>query len=144
MRNEKFISISLILFLYVLHLNNSVYAFVPAARFGHTAALINNNIYFQGGAAAKENILSDLFYLDVSKSFDITDISLMPWTDLSFIKGSSFRLIGTSCGIKNSSIFFIGGATNIFVSKFDTLTQQWSVPNISGVVSTDRTGIQCV
>ncbi len=142
MDNMRIISISFILFLHI----NSIYAFIPIARYGHTAVLADKKVYFQGGYVGNGPLLSDFFYLDISKPFNTNDISSMPWTDLSFIGNPSYRAIGASCvdGIRNDSIFFIGGDTNNFVSKFDISKQQWSNPIVLGNVTTDRTGIQCV
>nr|CAG8502770.1 12688_t:CDS:2 [Entrophospora candida] len=127
-------------FLYVFQPNNSIYAYVPSARHGHTAVLVDNKIYFQGGSGATTPVIDNFFYLDVSNTFDI---KLLPWTDLSY-KVSSARITGASCvnEIKNDSIFFIGGGGP--VQKFDLATQSWSNPLISGNEPLNITGINCV
>ncbi|CAJ0844254.1 8612_t:CDS:2, partial [Entrophospora sp. SA101] len=107
---------------------------------GHTAVLVDNKIYFQGGSGPTTPVIDNFFYLDVSKTFDI---KLLPWTDLSY-KVSSARITGASCvnEIKNDSIFFIGGRGP--VQKFDLATQSWSNPLISGNEPLNITGINCV
>ncbi|CAG8588549.1 15706_t:CDS:2 [Cetraspora pellucida] len=77
-----------------------------------------------------------LFYLDVSIPFTIYDESLMPWADLSSIVGAINRT-SSSAYIDKTSIFFIGGYYSVnspSINKFDTATQQWSTPSISGSI----------
>ncbi|CAG8597181.1 1982_t:CDS:2, partial [Cetraspora pellucida] len=140
----KFTLKLIILITYILYSNHKIAAYIPNSRFGHTANLINNKIYFQGGTDGYTDF-SDFFYLDILKPFDVYNTSSMPWTDISSLTRSN-RSIGASCNVKNQSIFFIGGNTlvNNLVEKFDTLTQQWTIPNIIGNVSMSLNGVQCV
>ncbi|CAG8661985.1 19967_t:CDS:2 [Cetraspora pellucida] len=140
----KFTLKLIILLIYILYSSHKIAAYIPNARFGHTADLINNKIYFQGGTDGYA-YFSDFFYLDISKPFDLYNTSSMPWTDISFLT-SSQRSTGASCNVKNQSIFFIGGNTlvNNLVEKYDILTQQWTIPNIIGNVSMSLNGVQCI
>ncbi|CAJ0764896.1 10869_t:CDS:2, partial [Entrophospora sp. SA101] len=128
----------------VFQLDTGIYAFTPVARYGHTAALVDNKIYFQGGKSMSHDI-ENFFYLNVSTAFNLNYI---PWTSLSSVNYGSPRTIGASCvnEAKNDSIFYIGGITSESsrIEKFDIFTQTWSRPIISGNVPTELLGIQCV
>ncbi|CAG8782894.1 27512_t:CDS:2, partial [Gigaspora margarita] len=114
-----------------------VNSFVPERRAEHNAILVNKKLYFYGGwvtGGINRFPNNTLFYLDVSIPFTISD---MPWTDLSSIIGVINRTGASACidKIFNTSIFFIGGNyenTSAPINKFDTTTQQWSTPVISG------------
>ncbi|CAG8752943.1 13290_t:CDS:1, partial [Cetraspora pellucida] len=107
---------------------NGVYAYLPAARYGHNAVLVKDRLYFYGGTS--ESPYSFL-YLDVSKSFDLNNTSSMHWTDLSFVTSTS-RSNGASVVNNNSIYFFSGNLLLSRVDKFDTLKEQWITFNFSG------------
>ncbi|CAG8839077.1 23233_t:CDS:2, partial [Gigaspora margarita] len=101
----------------------------------HNAVLVDKKLYFHGGWAAGEGYApSQLFYLDVSKSFTILDISLMPWTNLSSISGVTCKTGATACA-DETTIYYIGGwHCGGLVSKFNTISLQWSEPTTSGSI----------
>ncbi|CAG8574571.1 14481_t:CDS:2, partial [Acaulospora morrowiae] len=118
-------------------------------RAGHTAVLIDNKIYFHGGVSDSGYIYSDLFYLDVSNPFNVSDISSMPWSDPTSIPAFTARSYGAACAgsITSKSIFFIGGtlSSGHFVDEFNTTTLRWNFPLVSGEsVPQNRSQIQCV
>ncbi|KAF0380804.1 galactose oxidase [Gigaspora margarita] len=44
---------------------------IPNARFEHASALINAKLYFFGGATDATNSSNEVFYIDLSSTFDI-------------------------------------------------------------------------
>ncbi|CAG8587183.1 7063_t:CDS:2 [Gigaspora margarita] len=151
------ILIRIFLCVYIFNLYNYIRAFTPQLRGDHTAVLLNDKIYFNGGnfSLGPQNTsvyASDqLFYLDVSKSFSIDDISLMPWTDLSSVANLANRSQSAACldGISNTSIYFIAGqigAGGSFLNVYDTATQIYSTPSDLGNFSTKRTrsNVPCI
>ncbi|RIB18464.1 hypothetical protein C2G38_1346290 [Gigaspora rosea] len=119
----------------LINFHKSIFAFVPSGRGNHNAVLIDKRLYFHGGLRADEGYASyPLFYLDVSKSFTTHDISLMPWTDLSSISSVTYKAGATAC-VDETTIYYIGGFhSGGFVSKFDTISLQWSEPTTSGSI----------
>ncbi|KAF0424518.1 galactose oxidase [Gigaspora margarita] len=151
------ILIRIFLCVYIFNFYNYIRAFTPQLRGDHTAVLLNDKIYFNGGnfSLGPQNTsvyASDqLFYLDVSKSFSIDDISLMPWTDLSSVANLANRSQSAACldGISNTSIYFIAGqigAGGSFLNVYDTATQRYSTPSDLGSFSTKRTrsNVPCI
>ncbi|KAF0413128.1 galactose oxidase [Gigaspora margarita] len=76
----------------------------------------------------------------------------MPWTDLSSISGVTCKTGATACA-DETTIYYIGGThSGGLVSKFDTISLQWSEPTTSGSIPTspyERPGeemklVQCV
>ncbi|CAG8684910.1 8774_t:CDS:2 [Cetraspora pellucida] len=125
----RFIFVLITLLLQIFYSGNEVYAFLPAARYGHNAVLVKDRLYFYGGSSGYSSY--NFFYLDVSKSFDLTNTSSMHWTDLSFVTSIS-RTYGASV-VNNNSIYFFSGSYSLSrVDKFDTLTEQWVTFNFSG------------
>ncbi|KAF0538905.1 galactose oxidase [Gigaspora margarita] len=104
-----------ILFLVIF---SSVYYFVicqdvPSPRSKHTSALVGTRLYFFGGDNSPTFTSHEVWYLDLSSSFNI---SAPPWhSDVVMPVGYSF---GTSClsPIDNSTVFLIGGRTWIATS----------------------------
>ncbi|KAF0371050.1 galactose oxidase [Gigaspora margarita] len=143
-----------IVLLCLINFHKSIFAFVPSGRGQHNAVLVDKRLYFHGGWRVEEGEMApnQLFYLDVSKSFTTFDISLMPWTDLSSISGVTCKTGATACA-DETTIYFIGGShCGGLVSKFDTISLQWSEPTTSGSIPTspyERSGeemkwVQCV
>ncbi|CAG8600699.1 11642_t:CDS:2, partial [Scutellospora calospora] len=106
-----------------------------------SSAFVNNKLYIIGGLPN-----NDSFYLDITKPFTVTDMSSMPWTDIS--TGSPQKNSVTACtgGANNNSIFVIGNKPSIsyrpLVSYYDTTLLSWTnVTASSGPV--DRYFISC-
>jgi len=132
--------IIIVIFLFI----NVVNSFIPASRYGHTATLVGKKIYFIGGSSAAPwntyPLRKDFFYLDVSRSFNTTDPSLIPWTDLSSIPGTpaSESPSVTLGGLNNDLIILFGGAMDgnssglPLVFTFNPLENLWNTPNMLG------------
>ncbi|CAG8465908.1 16597_t:CDS:2 [Dentiscutata heterogama] len=102
--------------------------FTSQLRGDHTAVLLNDKIYFNGGnfsfrpQSTSVFASGQLFYLDVSKSFSIDDVSSM--------RGQTF----------------LHGAGGSFLNVYDTTTQIYSTSSNSENFSTKRTqpNVPCV
>ncbi|CAG8513784.1 6738_t:CDS:2, partial [Dentiscutata heterogama] len=108
------------------------------------SVLLDNKIYIHGGIS-EGLFLSDLFYLDVSSSFNINDISSMPWVNLP--SSPLTRTSGTACidGANKNQIIFIGGygmAGNNFSSMYNITTQEWN--NLNAPANYNATFIKCI
>ncbi|CAG8690195.1 11947_t:CDS:2, partial [Dentiscutata heterogama] len=145
------------------HYLENVESFVPEARYAHSATLVNNKLYFFGGQISEINqgqelfhIYDELFYLDVSSSFNIESPS---WTDLTASKNvpvrSSWSTSSVGFGIKSdkSTIYLIGGFMYVInqnalvtdiIYAFDTKSQQWKLPVINGTGPNRRREVQAV
>ncbi|CAG8518460.1 22679_t:CDS:2 [Gigaspora margarita] len=129
----------------LIYFYKSIFAFVPSGRGEHNAVLIDKRLYIHGGSRWGEGHAPDqLFYLDVSKSFTTHEISLMPWINLSSISGVTCRNGATACA-DETTIYYIGGwHCGGFVSKFDTLSLQWSEPTTFGSIPREEMQfVQC-
>ncbi|CAG8553023.1 8811_t:CDS:2, partial [Gigaspora rosea] len=112
------------------------------------ALLVNNKIYVYGGVS-EHTKLSDFFYLDISSSFFINNISSMPWVNITPSTGLSVRTSSTACiyGKNMNQIVYIGGDAIVgdnFTTVYDITTQQWSIPKTSASFILNRKLIQCV
>src|SRR5688572_20727570 len=74
--------------------------FSPAGRSGHSSVLVGDKIYFFGGELDENRNSDEIFYLDVSESFEMES---PPWVQLTGIPfGSSWarseeRRVGKEC-----------------------------------------------
>ncbi|CAB4495217.1 unnamed protein product [Rhizophagus irregularis] len=113
--------------------------FIPEPKIGVEAVLIEDKIYYIGGAnpsktRSEENPESDIFYLDVNPD-DIK--SFLTWVDLKVKLPYTNGHTADVGGINQDSIFIIGGIhydeTNTnYLYRFDTKTYELSVPVIQG------------
>ncbi|CAG8696950.1 9924_t:CDS:2 [Gigaspora margarita] len=112
------------------------------------ALLVNNKIYVYGGVNERTK-LSDFFYLDISSSFIINNITSMPWVNITPSTGLSVRTSSAACiyGKNKNQIVYIGGDAIVgdnFTTVYDITTQQWSIPKTSASFTSNRKLIQCV
>ncbi|KAF0549485.1 galactose oxidase [Gigaspora margarita] len=130
---------------------NSVYFLVicqnvPSPRRQQTSKLVGTRLYFFGGTISSTISANEVWYLDLSSSFNI---SKPPWhSDVAMPVGYNF---GTSClsPIDNSTVFLIGGRTwisntNVYLNtaslyKFDSKISQWTTPTINNFNSSFET-----
>ncbi|CAI2180388.1 20082_t:CDS:2 [Funneliformis geosporum] len=117
----------------------SVRSFTPEARYAHSSSLVGNKLYFFGGLGDGSGISTQAFYLDLSTSFSLSNLS---WVDVTSMPvGVSFTqsFVG---GMSNVSVFLFGGSrTNSDSSlnldnklySFNTQTQAWFEPIVKGV-----------
>ncbi|CAG8635200.1 22781_t:CDS:2 [Dentiscutata erythropus] len=129
----------LALILSIIIFVNATPAYFPEERSGHTAVLVENKLYFLGGKDNYGQRTNDFFYLDFSKPFLITNLSFLPFHDLSYLSKSlppHQRGTASLCG--NMSIYFFGGERDLsnkqdsLIYTFNTVSRQWSHPKING------------
>ncbi|RHZ71072.1 hypothetical protein Glove_262g66 [Diversispora epigaea] len=124
---------------YIIFLINSISCYVPSERAYHNSVIIKDRLLIIGGR--KNSTQSpELFYLDLSNSFDNTNL---PWNliregDLPINTYSSTAIVS----LDNSTIFLIGGyiknkSTLDYdfshqVYTYDYLNSKWNTPSITG------------
>ncbi|CAI2165241.1 13565_t:CDS:2 [Funneliformis geosporum] len=118
-----------------------VYSFIPEGRSAHSTVLIDNKLYFFGGFVENaKSCTNQVFYLDLSQSFDLI---APPWVSLTQNAGILFKSCrGTALlNEKEQTIYLFGGLmrNNLnkdeFVSNVHSLNLKslsWNVPNIEG------------
>ncbi|CAI2174136.1 16956_t:CDS:2, partial [Funneliformis geosporum] len=127
-------------------------SFTPVGRYAHSSALIRNKLVFFGGINDKGFCLNEVFYLDLSRSFNIVT---PPWIDLTLNSRIPFKSCwGTvSPNDKEQIIYLFGGimfnATDqdFFVSvvhSFNLNSLSWNIPNVKGITPKRRRNIQSV
>ncbi|RHZ54934.1 hypothetical protein Glove_421g64 [Diversispora epigaea] len=123
-----------------IHLSvNSILCYVPRERYYHNSVIINDRLLIFAGIKNK-TYSSELIYLDLSKSFDNTNLSwnLIREGDLPIYAYSSTSIVS----LDNSTIFLIGGYMvnkntldfdfSNLVYTYDYLTSKWTTPSITG------------
>ncbi|CAG8699718.1 4164_t:CDS:2 [Funneliformis caledonium] len=122
----------------LIEVNSQTNPFIPIQRYGHTATIIDSKIYFLGGRDVVDTDRSgrEFFYFEVSGPFNTQNIL---WHDLTNINTVPAHLSAASVkgGINNKNLFLYGGveyykATMSLVYTFDTLSNSWSIPKITG------------
>ncbi|CAG8813146.1 16260_t:CDS:1, partial [Dentiscutata erythropus] len=136
-------------------------SFTPSPRYATSSILIGTKLYFFGGWAKDsdniENCQSDIFYLDISNSFNIEDDNQnIPWIDLTSTAEIPERICWHNSlkEINNNTIYLFGGITQNIKSKeltFDTLlykfditSQKWSKPSLTGISPGRRIRLEIV
>ncbi|CAG8555826.1 14669_t:CDS:2 [Acaulospora morrowiae] len=118
------------------------HAFAVTPRWGHTATLVNNTIYFLGGKSNIDLFITDFLALDVSTGFSV---SSPPWLSLNFTDAPPLSgHTATPGGANNSKIIVFGGSLIDSVYNFSTVVgslpklytydpsnDSWLVPTIS-------------
>src|SRR5688572_26443505 len=111
--------------------------FKPAQRSGHSATLIDSNLYILGGRNEEnERVGSEFFYLDVSVSFNTQNILWRDLTSINIVPKHN-AAASVSGGENNKTLFLYGGlpyynAAMDLVYTFDTQSNSWSIPKITG------------
>ncbi|RHZ54932.1 hypothetical protein Glove_421g66 [Diversispora epigaea] len=125
---------------YIVLLINSTLCYDPAQRVYHNSVIINDRLLILGGTKINEIQSSELFYLDLSQSFDNKNLSwnLIREGDLPIYTYSSTSIVS----LDNSTIFLIGGfmvnkdtlvydSSNL-VYTYNYFTSEWTTPSITG------------
>ncbi|CAI2179923.1 12940_t:CDS:2 [Funneliformis geosporum] len=116
-----------------------VVSFTPEGRLAHSSVLVGNKLYFLGGRVSK-SCTNQVFYLDLSQSFDLTT---PPWISLTQNAGIPFKSCwGTALlNDKEQTIYLFGGLMrndlnqDAFVSNvysFNLNSLLWNVPTVEG------------
>ncbi|RHZ45758.1 hypothetical protein Glove_655g13 [Diversispora epigaea] len=136
--------------LYTLLLINSILCYDPPKRRLHNSVIIDDRLLIFNGITIADT--SELFYLDLSKSFDNSNLT---WTLIS--KGSPPVYTSRSTAVlslDNSTIYLYGGFMkdkntldydySNLVYSYDYPTSTWSAPKFDGDVVTPRQDIKGV
>ncbi|RHZ54986.1 hypothetical protein Glove_421g123 [Diversispora epigaea] len=125
---------------YIIFSINSILCYDPPKRRYHNSVIIDHRLLIIGGNKSTTEKTYELIYLDLSQSFDNTNL---PWNliregDLPIYTSSSTAIVG----LDNSTIFLIGGFTfdkNTLdydysnpVYTYDSLNSKWNKPQITG------------
>ncbi|PKY38191.1 galactose oxidase [Rhizophagus irregularis] len=126
----SYLSFNVLYFVIVVlnHLLFEVESFTPLGRLAHTSVLVENKLYFLGGVINDPLKASNgLFYLDVSKQFDV---STPPWVDptITIPFGSSYATVAMRNINNKPTIYLIGGFNAPLLSTLDLNTSKWSKP----------------
>ncbi|CAI2185088.1 4878_t:CDS:2, partial [Funneliformis geosporum] len=128
-------------------------SFTPEGRLSHYSVLVGNKLYFFGGYVDNaKSCTNQVFYLDLSQSFNL---AVPPWVSLTQNAGIPFKSCwGTALlNDKEQSIYLFGGIMindlnqDDFISNvhsFNLNSLSWSVPNIEGTPPERRTNIHGV
>jgi hypothetical protein len=57
--------------LFIIYLFLEIESFTPIGRLAHSSVLVENKLYFFGGAIDGRSCSNEVFYLDVSQPFNI-------------------------------------------------------------------------
>src|SRR5437660_139512 len=72
-----------VLYLFIIsilgHLSFEVDSFTPLGRIGHSSVNVGNKLYFFGGFSNDLLTLNEVFYLELSQQFNVSN---PPWVDL--------------------------------------------------------------
>jgi len=129
-----------------------VESFIPVERLAHSSALVGDKLYFFGGFSTG-SCSNEVFYLDVSKSFNF---AIPPWVDLTQNAGILFKSCwGTvSLNDKEQTVYLFGGIMGDIITDEDAFTSHahsfnlnsltWNVLNIKGTPPKRRREIQSV
>jgi N-acetylneuraminic acid mutarotase len=126
----SYLSFNVLYFVIVVlnHLLFEVESFTHTGRLAHTSVLVENKLYFIGGITNDSlKASNELFYLDVSKQFDV---STPPWVDPTITV--PFRSSHATVAMRNvnnkPTIYLIGGFNAPLLSTLDLNTSKWSKP----------------
>ncbi|GBC05232.1 hypothetical protein RclHR1_06110006 [Rhizophagus clarus] len=113
-------------------------------RVGHSTVLIDSKLYFFGGIKIDSYCSDEIFYLDVSKSFDIDSPpwkKLIDYTKIPFASASAAMSLVNING--KSTVYLFGGEmqdintdkdlSDSNVHTFDPKTFKWETVSVKGV-----------
>src|SRR6266542_1689026 len=119
-----------------------VESLIPEGRNAHSSITVNNQLYFFGGVNDDDVVLSEVFYLDLSKPFDTNAPS---WIDISASSAIPVRSAWPAVTLINNNndptIYLIGGIMRdqnnqnlltTLVYQFNPKSGQWNSPVIKG------------
>ena len=140
-----------ILAILVLGLLLGVESFTPPERLTHASALVGSKLYFFGGTNHVE-FLNDVFYLDVSNTFNV---SSPPWVNLTTIPFRSALATVTVRDVNNEpTIYLFGGymldiktgeiTSTPILHTLNLHTFEWNIPSISGTEPQKRKEMESV
>ncbi|PKY54201.1 galactose oxidase [Rhizophagus irregularis] len=125
------------------------------ARYAHVSALINDQLFIIGGqpTSFQTKGSNDVFYLDLKKSFNLQDPSLV---DITKTSGMPFTISWASSTVVNKDGILIyggyawslnsgnldNGDNSLYL--FNATTKQWTIPTVSGAPPPKRREMKMV
>ncbi|RIA87849.1 hypothetical protein C1645_739822 [Glomus cerebriforme] len=144
-KNSLIYFILWILLQVLVKVNCQTSPFIPTLVCSHTATLIDNKLYILGGKDKNAQFVGkEFFYLDVSFPFNTQNLL---WHDLSSINMLSPHNTAASVkgGANNNTLFLYVGYTldpsMALVYTFDSQSNSWSIPKITGDGTIRKRGI---
>ena len=142
MAHYNYISLYL-LFLSYLRFVPEVESFTPMGRTAHSSVVADNKLFFFGGVLDNRKYSNEVFYLDLSQSFNMSAPS---WNDLTLNTGIPFKHgWGTTSfsDINNEKIIYLygGAAVDTITNEFITMQNvnalnlnslTWGIPTVKG------------
>ncbi|CAB4393088.1 unnamed protein product [Rhizophagus irregularis] len=133
---------NIIILLYLFQLINCQTKFYePRQRFGHTAAVLDDNkLYMFGGydmTSSIEYLLGkEFFYIDFSTTFNTKELTWEDLSDYYTLPSHAFSATVKS-NRNNNTLFLYGGiiesTAETLVYRYDTQSNAWSTPTITGI-----------
>jgi N-acetylneuraminic acid mutarotase len=119
-----------------------VESFTPKERAVHSSALVGTKLYFFGGSIINDFSSNEVFYLDVSQTFNFASPPLTDLTASAKIPfGSEWGTVSLIDNNNNPIIYLFGGfmrdpvtnqdTFNTNVLTFDIATSKWEIPFIN-------------
>src|ERR1043165_3798454 len=132
-----------------------VESFTPKGRAGHSTALVGTKLYFFGGSIENDFSSNEVFYLDVSQTFNFAS---PPWTDLTatakILFGSEWGTVSLIDNNNDPTIYLFGGIMRDPVTNQDTFnsnfftfnikTSKWDIPFINSKAPERRRTLHAV
>ena len=132
-----------------------VESFTPKGRAAHNTALVGSKLYFFGGSIVNDFSSNEVFYLDVSQTFNVAAPS---WTDLTASAkipfGSEWGTVSLIDNNNDPIVYLFGGVMRDPISNEDTFnsnvhtfnvkTLKWDIPYINSKAPERRAFIRGV
>jgi N-acetylneuraminic acid mutarotase len=141
---------------FIIYLFLEIESFTPIGRLAHSSVLVENKLYFFGGALNNSFCSNEVFYLDVSQPFNI---QAPLWNDITPNAGIPFRSCWGTASLSNinneQTIYLFGGfngdiATNEIESvgsvihSFNLNSLRWYIPAVKGTPPERRRSLRSV
>src|SRR3954454_20478413 len=132
-----------------------VESFTPKGRAGHCSALVGTKLYFFGGPIVNDFSSNEVFYLDISQTFNSASPPLTDLTASAKIPfGSEWGTVSLIDNNNDPIIYLFGGLMRDPVSNKDTFnsnvhtynikTSEWKIPYINSKAPERRVFIHAI
>src|SRR5688572_16154875 len=145
-----FIQLSIIILSFLTILVDSEIDGEKFSRFAQASIIINDKLYIIGGQQSRQRGSNDVFYLDLTKSFDVQDPQWIEtlglplesaWANAVAVEENGILLYGGYLWNLNSHALETG-ENSLYM--FNTSTEEWTIPIVSGVPPIRRRGMKIV
>src|SRR5688572_25709849 len=138
---------------YLIFIITSVFSDSSTTRHAAVSVVADNKLYILGGLTTEPQIIStdSLFYVDLTKDFDATNV---PWVENDKLPIRNSWSVGAVGGSNKLTIFLFGGTMRNPTSKkfdftnliyaYDVNTKIWNAPKTTGITPVNRRGSSAV